>query len=726
MMVTYNPLKNLYYWTSGGYASNPVATYNSSGGSTVAVGMGNQDWRGLWWNSNTNTLEGNCFNSNGIFTVGIDPVNGYALSGSAIVATNQQPGPQSGGQYDPVNNQVLYYNGALAIAKYSRATGMLITTVAITGLPAGYGSISPFGFYTGIPGMEYAIFDYTNRRAYYVNYNTGAYVSTVQFPATAGAPSNYAISYANGLFFIHDGVNWVGFRAGIWASQNGPICLGQSATLTAYGSPSYTWSNGPSTSSITVSPTVSTSYTVVGSATAGCISSYSLTLNVYPVQAPTVSIAGPTLICGTGTNVLTASGASTFTWNTGAVSPSVALSPTATSVYTVTGTNSVGCTALQTSTITVSSLSVNVSGSLNLCEGQSTTLTATGANSYSWSNGSTNASIAVTPTATSDYTVTGTNTVGCSSAIVSTVMVYPNPTVSVIGSPTLCSGQSVTLSASGAANYSWSNGANTSSTAVSPTANTSYTVVGNSNGCTGSGIISMSITASPVLTISGGNSAVCPNNSVNLTVSGADTYSWSVGATSFSVTVSPSVTSTYSVSGTSTVNGCTGSSVKTVSVNPSPTLSVTDATICPGASATLTAFGAGSYTWSNGQIANPIVVSPGTNTVYTVTGASPAGCTSSVTANVFMSTCIGLNEQSNRNGISIFPNPFSDVINLRFENAGEDLHINIYNSTGLLICSKEYQSSLMNINFENKCQGIYFVIVSQNNRSIFKARVIKE
>jgi hypothetical protein len=726
MMVTYNPAKNLYYWNSGGYPSNPVTTYNYSGGGTVAVGMGNQDWRGLWWNSNTNTLEGNCYNSNGIFTVNVDPVNGYALSGSTIVTANQQPGAQSGGQYDATNNQVLYYNGNLGIAKYSRSTGFLVTTVPITGLPAGYGSISPFGFYTGIPGQEYAIFDYTNRRAYYVNYNTGAYVSTVQFPPTAGAPANYGISYANGLFFIYDGTNWVGFRAGIWVSQNGPICQGQSATLIAYGSPSYTWSNGPSTSSIIVSPTVSSSYTVVATATAGCISNYSITLNVYPVMAPTVSVVGPTLICGTGTNVLTASGANTFTWNTGALSASVALSPSVTSIYTVTGTNSVGCTAFQTSTITVSNPSISISGSLNVCEGQSTTLTASGANSYSWSNGSTNASIAITPTASSTYTVIGTNTLGCTNSISPTVTVFSNPTVTIAGSQSLCSGQSITLSASGANSYSWSNGTNAASTVVSPTANTNYTVTGDSNGCTGSNTISVSITASPILTVTGGGSAVCPNSSVNLAVSGADTYSWSVGATGFSVTVNPSVTCTYSVSGTSTLNGCTSNSVKTISVNPSPTLSVTDGTVCPGGSATLIAFGAVSYTWSNGQMTNPIVVSPNTNTVYVVTGSSPAGCTNSVTANVFMSTCIGLKEQSNENGIGIFPNPFRDVINIRFENASEKLSINIYNSTGQIICSRECESSQASIDLRDKCAGIYLISVSQAGRNIFKARMIKE
>ena len=92
-----------------------------------------------------------------------------------------------------------------------------MSTIPITGLPVAFGNIATYGFYTGIAGSEYAVYDYINRRAYYINYTTGAFVSTVQFPPTTGTPSNYSLSYANGLFFIYDNTNWIGYKGGISA-----------------------------------------------------------------------------------------------------------------------------------------------------------------------------------------------------------------------------------------------------------------------------------------------------------------------------------------------------------------------------------------------------------------------------------------------------------------------------------------------------------------------------
>ncbi|MDX2280728.1 MAG: hypothetical protein NW218_14170, partial [Saprospiraceae bacterium] len=107
------------------------------------------------------------------------------------------------------------------------------------------------------------------------------------------------------------------------------------------------------------------------------------------------------------------------------------------------------------------------------------------------------------------------------------------------------------------------------------------------------------------------NDAVtCAGASVNLTASGGDSYAWSTGATTASITVTPASTSTYSVTVTSIEFGCTATSTRTITVNPLPTpaIAVTetsgtannDGQICAGASATLTASGGTSYAWSNG------------------------------------------------------------------------------------------------------------------------------
>jgi len=490
MEVAFNPFFNLYYTSSGGGGCNTLGTYSITGGSAINSVSECYDARGSWWNSNTNVLEGNSYNSAGIYTMALNGL-GIPTGVGAIAAANSQPNSQTGGQYDPTTNQVLYYNGSFGIAKYNRVSpGALITTVNITGLPGGIGSISTYGFYTGIPGSEYAIYDYTNRRAYLVNYTTGVYVSTVQFPPSAGQPGNYMLSYTNGLYFINNGSIWVGFSAGINITKNPytPLCSGNSATLTAVAGNNYTWAPGGAlTSSIVVSPTVTSNYTVSATPTVGCPSSMAITVSVTP--GPTVSVSGSTLICGSGTNILTASGANTYSWNTGAVTATISASPSVTTNYTVIGTSTLsGCANTQTTSITVSpNVTVAVTGSIVICNGQTTNLTASGANSYSWSNGAATATVALSPTATTAYTVIGTNTAGCTGANMQTVTVNPAPTVSVTGAATICTGQSATLNASGANTYSWSNGGITSSIVISPTVTTTYTAVGTNsvNGCTG-------------------------------------------------------------------------------------------------------------------------------------------------------------------------------------------------------------------------------------------------
>ncbi|MBS1634691.1 MAG: T9SS type A sorting domain-containing protein [Bacteroidetes bacterium] len=67
-----------------------------------------------------------------------------------------------------------------------------------------------------------------------------------------------------------------------------------------------------------------------------------------------------------------------------------------------------------------------------------------------------------------------------------------------------------------------------------------------------------------------------------------------------------------------------------LTVNPTPTIAITgnSATVCAGTSVTLTASGASTYTWTSGVNTPTVAVSPAATTVYSVSGASAAGCTS--------------------------------------------------------------------------------------------------
>lgn len=419
---------------------------------------------------------------------------------------------------------------------------------------------------------------------------------------------------------------------------------GGTATLSGTGAASYTWNPGNlSGATVTVSPLVTTIYTLSGSNAAACVSTKTVTVTVIPI--PTVNAsASPTVICAGKSSTLTATGATTYTWNPGTIiGANIVVSPVITTQYTVTGGNGV-CTSTAVVTVSVNANPV-VSASSNptvICSGNSATLTGVGALSYTWNPGSIVGSPAiVSPIVTTQYTLTGANAAGCTATAVANVSVNPTPTLNPIANPTaICVGATATLSTTGASTYTWNPGnLSGSSATVSPASTTIYTVVGASNNCTNTKTVQLIVNPLPTITAVSNPTAICVGNTATLTGSGASTYTWNPGALiGTSVAVSPVSTTVYTVVGTNTA-GCTSSKTVQLIVNPLPTVTaVANPTgICQGSggSSTLSASGASTYVWNPGALpGTTVVVTPVVTTIYTVTGTTSLGCTSTRTVQV--------------------------------------------------------------------------------------------
>lgn len=136
----------------------------------------------------------------------------------------------------------------------------------------------------------------------------------------------------------------------------------------------------------------------------------------------------------------------------------------------------------------------------------------------------------------------------------------------------------------------------------------------------------------------------CVGGSASITASGATTYSWSPATalsatTGATVTANPTNTTTYTITGTSA--GCTGTATVTVTVNNLPTIAVSPAApaICEGATASLTASGATSYSWSpatdlDATTGATVNATPASDATYTVTGTDANSCTNTATVTV--------------------------------------------------------------------------------------------
>jgi hypothetical protein len=412
------------------------------------------------------------------------------------------------------------------------------------------------------------------------------------------------------------------------AASSTVFCSGNTnATLTATGANSYVWTGGPSNAVYTLTPTSTAIYTVTGTNTLGGCSNTAvetLSINI----TPTLSIASSgTVFCIGNTATLTASGAGSYVWTGGPSTAVYAVTPSATAVYTVIGTNALGgCTNTAVQSVSVNPLPViAISGNTVLCSGETTTLTGSGAASYTWTNGPSVAANTVTPLANTSYTLTG-EVNNCINSETISVTVNANPTLTV-NNGTVCAGASFTLFAGGASSYTWSTGATNSSVIVSPSASAVYTVVGtNTNNCSNSNTASVTITNGVFVNIMASASSICPGESVTLTATGANNYTWSTSSTNSVIVVSPVSASSYSVLGSSGAS-CSNTANQSISVNPIPVIGVVGTNFaCANTPQILSAFGAVSYSWTNGQNTASILVTPTATTIYTVIGSNAFNC----------------------------------------------------------------------------------------------------
>lgn len=134
--------------------------------------------------------------------------------------------------------------------------------------------------------------------------------------------------------------------------NSGTVCNGQPFTMTPSGAPSYSYSSlFP-----TVTPTVGIySYSVTGTGTNGCVSQPAVsTLTVFALPNVT-TVASRTVMCLKESVLLTAGGASTYTWNTNATTSTITVSPNSTTVYSAIGKDARGCVNSNSVTVSVKS-----------------------------------------------------------------------------------------------------------------------------------------------------------------------------------------------------------------------------------------------------------------------------------------------------------------------------------------------------------------------------------
>jgi hypothetical protein len=449
------------------------------------------------------------------------------------------------------------------------------------------------------------------------------------------------------------------------------VCGVSSVTLTGAGTPlgsTANWLGGVvSPTSFTTTVGAPGTYTlVVTHPTSGCTSTSTVAVSSSTdVPQATVNAITNSITC---TNSVVAIGVTlsntdpvSYTWtgpgiagtnNTASTTATVAGTYSVTITNTVSNCQSVFNVVVPTNTTTPNTLA-NSSNTIT-CSTTSITVSATptGTNyGYAWSgpgtitNGTTaNPGVNVGGT----YTVTVTDNIngciGTGTVNVATNTVSPTMTLTPSSLTTTCANPTATLLATSSAdpdvNYVWTapaTGSLNNTTINNPVANGSgvftVQVTNTVSGCV-SATETVTITADanvPTLNATASNTTICSNQTVTLSITGADTYTWSTTENTSTITVTPATTTTYSVSGTNTLTGCSNITNVTVNVTPTPTLNVaaTATTICEGNTTTLTLTGATNYTVTNPSqtTTGTITLNPTAQTTYTIVGDA-SGCAS--------------------------------------------------------------------------------------------------
>lgn len=556
--------------------------------------------------------------------------------------------------------------------------------------------------------------------------NTG---STAVFPNLTQNATIY-LSYSSSLGCVgHVTVPVIVEKQLISASVfSNNLCIGSNPVelnaMPFVGAGTYSWSNGALTQSISVNPTVTTTYSLFTNSALCGLNTSTYTLSVNPVIVSPVSFS-TTPVCVGKVFTVTAAGASSFVFNGGPVTNAntftVLGSSFGSNAISALGIYPNGCLSYTNGFLipgTAPNVSVGSVGSPTICLNGQATWTVNGAASYTWSNGTTGSVVVLSPNNSTSYQVTGTSTNGCTylNSNVWVTVVQP-PVISIFpASPTVCLQAPFTLTASAAPSYQflWNTGINSPFLNSSISAPTVYTVTANNGICSGSKTVQV-LPYSPA-SFYLGNNAFCtgPQNNISYTASPANGTLFINGMSTSNLNIkAPGVyTLSYEYKDT---NNCVLASYSVITVNPLPCIKLhaDKYEVCEGELIQFTGTPAGGNYFGTTSPPNGLV--PLIAGIYTVsyTYTDLNGCSGTSCMEVLADVCMGTVVQSLQS-VRIYPNPTTDDITI--ENPGETtLKLSVFDLNGKLLFTQGIDQRIHHVRLEDYSKGMYFLVLQSNS-----------
>ena len=569
--------------------------------------------------------------------------------------------------------------------------------------------------------------------------NTQGYTSLEQNPVITNTNTNMSGSYtvtvtnANGCTRTASTIVNVNGTNAVVANNN-PVCAGQTIMLSANNGSSYSWTGANGFASNLPNPTI-TNASVANAGT------YTVTItnanNCSTIKTTTVVVSQPIIslvpnnntLCNGQNLTIEAFGGLSYSWTlpnnisyNQAVLNVNGIMPTNAGVYTVVGTDSIGCTASANVIINVSTIAPTANNNSPLCVGSLLQLNATGGSTYSWQGPDNFVSSAQNPIINAaniansgTYTVTVTNNIGCT-AVATTLVSVNQATASITATPPLCAGNNLLLQANGGQTYSWAGANGFSSAQQNPIISNAtvlqagtYTVtVTNATNCTATASTNISIPNLLQAAIVSQN-ATCfsanNGNAIATAVGGSGTlaFEWSDGSSTNTIAqLSPN---SYTLTVTDAA-GCTTTAQTQITQPALLTVALTPTNaLCFGDNGSIQSTIAGgtnpyNYTWSNNLLPNAAVFNVAPNT-YTLTVSDANGCTQTAQTQIQQPSPITIN---------------ANISNVLCNGATTgDIAVNVLGGIGTL--NYQWSDGVSNTaNLNNVAAGNYTVTVIDTNQ----------
>jgi hypothetical protein len=224
-----------------------------------------------------------------------------------------------------------------------------------------------------------------------------------------------------------------------------------------------------------------------------------------------------------------------------------------------------------------------------------------------------------------------------------------------------------------------------------------------------------------------GNNMICSGISSTLAITGATTYTWSTGSNSPSITITPTASVMYSVAATNTA-GCTNSSnfVVTSVANPTVNAVSNSSLICSGQSATLTASGANSYTWSTGSNNATVSITPSVTTSYTIVGTNTLGCSASMIVTQNVSACTGIASlNATSSTLNVYPNPGNGLFVIHYPGAHSTAFVEVMDISGKVVAKQDLLKEHNELDLTGLDNGVYMALIMEQNVRTAAFKLIK-